>query len=99
MSISAESLKQWQEEMLASYPENYGNKAIEFVENSHPSKLVLDHGVHCTCCGRREEDGMDLISNPEIPRVICIECYTWALLELKDRVRDNDQNSGGNQSN
>lgn len=80
----SETVEAWKSELQPEFPENDEDKAIEFVVQSHPSKLVLDHGKHCTCCGNREK----LISNPSIPRVLCMECYTWAVMEVKDMDRE-----------
>jgi len=71
-------------------PENYSNKAIEFVKKMHPDRLVLDHGQHCVCCDETE----NLISNPDMPRVICLECYTWAVMEVSDKAEKDSE--GGN---
>lgn len=79
MNSEMENVGEFIEDLKPSFPENKEEKAIEFVKKSHPGRLVLDHGQHCTCCGTKDEE---LISNPDIPRVLCMECYTWATMKL-----------------
>jgi hypothetical protein len=89
VGVTTKPVLQWQQELIAANPENDQENAIEFVQECHPDRLELDHGVHCTCCGRRE----NLLSNPDLPRVLCVECYTWAVIELAkpDDLKDVEQ--------
>jgi len=57
------------------------DKQKDFIEESNMQDIKIRHpkyeASHCSNCG--ESNNEKLIHNPELPRILCIKCYTQAV--------------------
>lgn len=60
-------------------------KVIDWIEQTTgaPEDVILDEreGLHCAECRKSGENVPVLLNNPEIPRVVCWECFAREMLQ------------------